>query len=68
MNRKVGIRWHLREPMAAKGMFMNSDLVPKLAERGIELSGLKLLDEDLFLGGLTSIPYEASHKTTRTET
>lgn len=38
MNRKMGIRWHLRELMAAKGMFMTSDLVPKLAERGVELS------------------------------
>jgi DNA-binding Xre family transcriptional regulator len=34
----MGIRWHLRELMAAKGMFMTSELVPKLTERGIELS------------------------------
>lgn len=38
MKRKMGVRWHLREVMAAKGMFMTSDLVPLLAERGVALS------------------------------
>lgn len=38
MKRKMGVRWHLRELMAAKGMFMTSDLVPPLTERGVELS------------------------------
>jgi DNA-binding Xre family transcriptional regulator len=38
MMRKMGIRWHLRELMAARGMYMTSDLVPLLAERGIQLS------------------------------
>lgn len=36
--RVVGYRWHLRELMAQHGMFNSSDLVPLLAERGIELS------------------------------
>jgi DNA-binding Xre family transcriptional regulator len=38
VNRKMGIRWHLRMRMAAKGMFQTSDLVPLLAERGVHLS------------------------------
>jgi DNA-binding Xre family transcriptional regulator len=38
MTRKMGIRWHLRELMAARGMYMTSDLVPLLAERGVQLS------------------------------
>lgn len=38
MKRKMGVRWHLRDLMAARGMFMTSDLVPLLAERGVELS------------------------------
>jgi len=38
MTRKMGIRWHLRELMAARGMFQTSDLVAPLAERGVELS------------------------------
>jgi DNA-binding Xre family transcriptional regulator len=38
MKRKMGVRWHLRDLMAAKGMYMTSDLVPLLAERGVELS------------------------------
>jgi len=38
MRRKMGYRWHLRQLMAARNMFATSDLVPKLAERGIELS------------------------------
>jgi DNA-binding Xre family transcriptional regulator len=38
VNRKMGIHWHLRGLMATKGMYMTSDLVPKLTERGVELS------------------------------
>src|SRR5437868_265331 len=34
----MGIRWHLRLRMAEKGMFQTSDLVPLLAERGVQLS------------------------------
>ena len=38
MTRKMGVRWHLREVMATKGMFSTTDLIAPLAERGIELS------------------------------
>jgi DNA-binding Xre family transcriptional regulator len=38
MNRKMGIKWHLREVMATRGMFNTSDLVAPLAEIGIRLS------------------------------
>jgi DNA-binding Xre family transcriptional regulator len=38
MTRKMGIRWHLRELMAARGMFQTTDLIGPLAERGVELS------------------------------
>jgi len=34
----MGYRWHLRQLMAARGMFATSDLVPLLAERGVILS------------------------------
>jgi DNA-binding Xre family transcriptional regulator len=34
----VGYRWHLRQLMAARGMFATSDLVPLLASRGVALS------------------------------
>jgi len=34
----MGIRWHLRELMALRGMFATTDLVPLLAERGVALS------------------------------
>ena len=36
--RQVSYQWRLREQMAARGMFIASELVPLLAERGIELS------------------------------
>jgi len=35
---KVGYRWHLRRLMAEQGMFQTTELVPLLAERGVELS------------------------------
>lgn len=38
MNRRVGYRWHLRQLMAAAGMFQTTDLAPLLAERGVSLS------------------------------
>jgi DNA-binding Xre family transcriptional regulator len=38
MTRKMGYRWHLRQVMAANGMFATSYLVGPLAERGIQLS------------------------------
>ncbi|MEE4495053.1 helix-turn-helix domain-containing protein [Streptomyces sp. BE230] len=38
MTAKLDYRWRLREVMAARGHFQTTDLVPLLAERGIELS------------------------------
>ena len=38
MKLKVSYHWHLRQIMAARGMFATSDLVPLLASRGVELS------------------------------
>jgi DNA-binding Xre family transcriptional regulator len=38
VTRQVSYRWHLRQLMAARGMFATSDLAPHLAERGIQLS------------------------------
>ena len=38
MTKKMGIRWNLRKLMADHGMYQTTDLVPKLAERGIHLS------------------------------
>lgn len=38
MKRKMGIRWHLRELMAAQGMWKTTDLAAPLAERGVQLS------------------------------
>lgn len=35
---KLDYRWHLRQVMAAHGMFATTDLAPLLAARGIELS------------------------------
>jgi DNA-binding Xre family transcriptional regulator len=34
----MGYRWHLRQKMAEHDMFQTSQLVPLLAERGIQLS------------------------------
>src|SRR5215831_10159028 len=34
----MGIDWHLRLRMAERGLFHTSDLVPLLAERGVDLS------------------------------
>lgn len=38
MIRKMGYDWHLRQLMAAQGMFQTSDLLPLLEDRGIHLS------------------------------
>jgi hypothetical protein len=38
MTRQVSYRWRLREVMAEHGMFTTTELVPLLAERGIDLS------------------------------
>jgi DNA-binding Xre family transcriptional regulator len=38
MKRKMGVVWHLRERMAAAGMWKTTDLVAPLAERGVQLS------------------------------
>lgn len=37
-SRRVVMRWHLRQVMATRGIFQTSELVPLLAERGVELS------------------------------
>jgi DNA-binding Xre family transcriptional regulator len=36
--KKMGVRWNLRQLMATRDMFNTSDLVPLLAERGVNLS------------------------------
>jgi DNA-binding Xre family transcriptional regulator len=38
MRRQVRYRWRLRELMAERGMFLTTELVPLLVERGITLS------------------------------
>jgi DNA-binding Xre family transcriptional regulator len=38
MTKTMSYRWHLRQLMAAHGLFQTSELVPLLAERGIHLS------------------------------
>ena len=38
MIKRMGYDWHLRQVMAARGMFQTSDLVGPLTERGITLS------------------------------
>jgi len=38
MNRRVGYQWHLRQLMAAAGMFQTTEMVPLLSERGVSLS------------------------------
>lgn len=38
MIKKMGYQWRLRDLMADQQMFQTSDLVPRLAERGITLS------------------------------
>ena len=38
MTRKLTMLWHLRQLMAAKGMFQTTDLIEPLRERGIEIT------------------------------
>ena len=38
MNRKVDYAWRLAEIMAAHGMHTSTDLIPRLFERGVQLS------------------------------
>ena len=38
MKRQVDYTWRLAEIMAAHGMHNSTDLMPRLAERGIQLS------------------------------
>ena len=38
MTAKLDYRWHLRQVMAAHGMFATTDLLEPLAQRGIRLS------------------------------
>ena len=38
MKRKVDYTWRLAELMAARGLHSTTDLIPLLAERGVELS------------------------------
>ncbi|MER5185145.1 helix-turn-helix transcriptional regulator [Streptomyces sp. NPDC002896] len=38
MAAKLDYHWHLRKVMADRGMFSTTDLIPPLAERGINLS------------------------------
>lgn len=38
MTVRVGYHWHLRQRMAEHGLFVTTDLVPLLAERGVTLS------------------------------
>ncbi len=42
MSRTVAYRWHLRQLMATRGMFSTTDLLPHLAERGVELSAAQV--------------------------
>lgn len=37
--RRVEYRWHLREVMAAHGLWKTTELAPLLAQRGVALSG-----------------------------
>ncbi len=38
MAAKLDYRWHLRQVMAARGMFATTDLLEPLSERGVRLS------------------------------
>src|SRR3954468_16845502 len=42
MARKLDYRWHLRQVMAAHGMFATTDLIEPLAQRGIKLSSSQM--------------------------
>jgi DNA-binding Xre family transcriptional regulator len=38
MSRRIVMQWHLRQVMAARGLYQTSDLVPLLADRDVLLS------------------------------
>jgi len=38
VTKKMAVHWHLRDVMAARGMYSTSNLVGPLAERGVQLS------------------------------
>ncbi len=40
--REIGYRWHLRRLMAEREMFATTDLLPLLAERGVQLSAAQI--------------------------
>jgi DNA-binding Xre family transcriptional regulator len=40
--RRVAYRWHLREVMAAHGLWQTTELRPLLAQRGVELSSAQV--------------------------
>jgi len=42
MARELDYRWHLRQVMASRGMFVTTDLSGPLAERGIRLSSSQI--------------------------
>ena len=42
MTAKLDYQWHLRERMAARGMFSTTDLRAPLADRGIRLSDVQI--------------------------
>jgi hypothetical protein len=42
MTTKIAYRWLLRERMAERGMWKTTELIPLLAERGIELSATQV--------------------------
>ena len=42
MTAKLDYQWHLRQVMATRGMFSTTDLLPHLAERGVELSAAQV--------------------------
>ena len=38
MTRRIAMRWNLRQVMASRAIYQTSELVPLLAERGVNLS------------------------------
>ena len=38
MTRRIAMRWNLRQVMASRAIYQTSELVPMLAERGVNLS------------------------------
>lgn len=42
MSTRVGYRWHLRQVMAARGIWKTTQLIPLLTDRGITLSGAQV--------------------------